>query len=464
MDLSQYKAAVHEIANKVDQLITKDTTARTRFTKHIDRFCKMVEDYEQALQPYKEKLKTSDNMSAVLKELRSVQPAKLVNPLCWLGVSRGYAYGYEFCWLFGVFGDMSKLPRDPTRDNVTKLQRDATEDEQLMCEYVLLAIIHDWELNEPTDRRVISNKYNSKEFIFIGMVPDGEGIRFTESGTVKLTDICRWVWKYFLNPVLGEPGLIETRPIASEALQRLNRALEHIQAGPASEQERAGTNAVGADTKHKDKNEEPQPRNYIKKGSIWQICFEGQTIPIDGGLRGLPLIAYLLQNPQKPISALDLEQAVAKIPPDKVLKMSALAGDLKDDENGVPGLTITNTSRTINTRELAKADVDELKAAITNLEKQRDDTENASTREGLDDQIDTLEEELERKTNKGGGARPTEGDPYEQARVRVIQKIDRVKKILFKDYKKLYDHLDLCLKIGAECSYTPENPQNWQFF
>ena len=150
---------------------------------------------------------------------------------------RGYAYGYEFCWLFGVFGDANKLQLDPIRGNTRKLQRDPTEDEKLMCEYVLLAIIHDWELNEPTDRQFFSNKYNGKEFAFIGMVPDGEGIRFTESETVKLTDICKWVWQYFLNPVLGKPDLIETRPTALEALHRLNRALEHVQADLANSEQ-----------------------------------------------------------------------------------------------------------------------------------------------------------------------------------------------------------------------------------
>ena len=54
-DLNQHNVAVHEIAKKVDRL-TKDTNIRVRFTKQIDQFCKMVEDYGQALQPYAEQL------------------------------------------------------------------------------------------------------------------------------------------------------------------------------------------------------------------------------------------------------------------------------------------------------------------------------------------------------------------------------------------------------------------------
>ena len=55
-NLNQHQVAVHDIANKVDQLITNNKNAGARFARHIARLYKMVEDYGQALQPYVEKL------------------------------------------------------------------------------------------------------------------------------------------------------------------------------------------------------------------------------------------------------------------------------------------------------------------------------------------------------------------------------------------------------------------------
>ena len=103
----------------------------------------------------------------------------------------------------------------------------------------------------------------------------------------------------------------------------IKAALERIQA--VSEQKKnTETDVVEADTKQKYKKEE---NNYIKKGSTWQICFDGKTVPINGDLKGLPLIAYLLQNPGKSFSAFDLEQgAIIKRPSGKAMGISALDG------------------------------------------------------------------------------------------------------------------------------------------
>ena len=88
---------------------------------------------------------------------------------------------------------------------------------------------------------------------------------------------------------------------------------------------------------------------------------------------------------------------------------------------------------------IAKVDVDQLRALIDTLKGKRDKTENKNETEDLDTQIDVLEKELKKKTNRWGRPRPIEGDQSEKARVRVTQKIDRVEvKILLKDYKKSY--------------------------
>ena len=124
-------------------------------------------------------------------------------------------------------------------------------------------------------------------------------------------------------------------------------------------------------------------------------------------------------------------------------------------------MAITATGQTINSRELAKADMQGLKEAIERLETARDKMTRPSDKDEADKQISVLQEEIGHRTGKGGKLRPIEGDAYEKARVRVTQKIDTVKKKLINDHKELYTHLDNCLKIGADCSYTPENHTNW---
>jgi hypothetical protein len=146
--MTQHEGAIHEIASEVDQLII-DPTVRARFTKHIDRFCKMVEDYGQALQSYAKKLerpkKRPDDRFQMMwwdKKFINIdtsviyRPAEPVNPLLW----------------FEIF-DGAVIHRNPTKK------------EHLMRNYVLLAAIHDGELQEPFYRPLFSSKYDGKWFL-----------------------------------------------------------------------------------------------------------------------------------------------------------------------------------------------------------------------------------------------------------------------------------------------------------
>lgn len=212
-NINQHEAAVHDIANKVDHLITYNKNAGARFTRHIAKLYKMVEDYGQALQPYVEKLKraekrrkqngTTDKTSAEFCpppmgwiEINygdnsfinvdmsvSCRPVKPVNPLLW----------------FGIFGNAG-------------IQRPPTRKEKLMCGYVLLAIVHDCELQfsgTPIDRRIFFADYKGKWF---------ERHKFCE-------DVCMYYHYEYRSPdMLHHPAT------AQEKLSQLNRTLEYVQA------------------------------------------------------------------------------------------------------------------------------------------------------------------------------------------------------------------------------------------
>jgi hypothetical protein len=229
----------------------------------------------------------------------------------------------------------------------------------------------------------------------------------------------------------------------------IQAALERVQADSASKQKNTGT---GAETENK---------NYIKKGKVWTFHFAGQDVSIPDTYKGLPLIVYLLQNPNKTFSAFELERKVTARPVGKSRSGNEIS-DVWDNETESPELTLTETGQTINQQELAYADVKSLQSAINELNARKETESEIEKREEIDGQVKALKVELEKKTNRFGRPRPEPGNLYEKARVRVTQKIDRVKKILLKDHKKLYDHLALCLKTGTECSYTLENLPDWQ--
>jgi hypothetical protein len=208
----QVKMALHEIANKVDKLII-DPTVRARFTKHIDQFCIMVEDYGQALQPYAEKLERTKKQLMKIKQPPNTR-IRLVDkcppPKGWIKTfyTDNYCVNVPMSVIYRPSEPVNPLPWFGIFGN-PGIQREPTENEKLMCEYMLLAVIHDRELRQPTDRPLFSNKYNDKWF---------ERDKFREA-----------VWTYY-HYSYNKPSLLCYPATDQEKLSQLNRALERVKA------------------------------------------------------------------------------------------------------------------------------------------------------------------------------------------------------------------------------------------
>jgi len=273
-DSVQYQADVHKIANEVDRLITKNTTARTLFTNHIDRFCKMVEDYGQVLQPYADKLKKAEKriekFTPEQLEKYKLPDGKIVvrladvcpPPKGWIridwtdnrfvNISIGVIYRpaepiNPLLW-FGIFGDAN-------------LQRKPEENESLMCYYVLLAIIHDVELKQPTDRPLFFDKYEGKWF--------------------QRNKFCEDVWAYYHYPN-QDPSLLYHSATPQEKLLQLNRAFERVQADLTSGGRAGDTTQVTPEIHEnksvKKKQEgilEPKPPEFLQK-ILWLWKYGGK--------------------------------------------------------------------------------------------------------------------------------------------------------------------------------------------
>jgi hypothetical protein len=210
-----------EIVDNVDSLILEKAVL-ARFRNYVTKLCKIVESYGQAQQPYSRKL---ENLEKAIDKGKFIIPQAMwrkrpdgsfrgppLVELCpppkgyvkmnywdnnFINVPLGTIYRpaepvNPLLW-FGLSGD-------------TSLQRKPSENERLMCDYVRLAIIHDYELRysgTPTDSYIISDKYKGKWF--------------------ERDGFCRDFWTHYRNN--------------NEKLSHLHRAREHVQADLAKKPE-----------------------------------------------------------------------------------------------------------------------------------------------------------------------------------------------------------------------------------
>jgi hypothetical protein len=214
-----HQAAVHEIANEIDALVM-DATIRARFTAHIDRLCKMVEDYGQALQGYAQQLEEAKQRIEQDSSIIQPKPGKGISlvdicppPKDWVSM------GYEDNLFINVDLSVIYRPAEPVNPLLwfglfgsAGLQRKPEDSEKIICEYVRLAVIHDYELRysgTPSDSYIFSAEYEGKWF--------------------QRNKFCEDVWAYY-HYYNQNPDLIHYPATAQEKLSHLNRALGHVQA------------------------------------------------------------------------------------------------------------------------------------------------------------------------------------------------------------------------------------------
>jgi hypothetical protein len=178
------------------------------------------------------------------------RPAEPVNPLLW----------------FGIFGSAG-------------IQRKPTKKEKLMCMYVLLAIIHDYELRKPTDTPVFSEKYEGEYF-------DRDGFREN-------------IWKYYHCASDSQFYSIKEE-INTEKLSQLTCALENVRADLdiAERPEQSQKNGEKPTASSDDKTGDVKP---IKDENLWRCKSFNLLRQIDcdekrEGIRGDKKIMKMLKE------------------------------------------------------------------------------------------------------------------------------------------------------------------------
>ena len=197
------------------------------------------------------------------------------------------------------------------------------------------------------------------------------------------------------------------------------------------------------------------PNVFRQSGDMWEIAYtDGKGFHLHD-LKGLHYIAYLLDNPGKEVSALDLEKSHPDSP-DDTQAMQISAAQL--DENGLA------TSSTDDRQPVMDAKYEQdIRAKLEGLDEERDRMtvlENYVRVAEIEDKKDEIIRQLQSAKGLHGKSRIF-ANQNERCRKRVTEAIRTSLVKLRTNHKELGEHLDASIKTGGYCSYTSQEEISW---
>ena len=194
---------------------------------------------------------------------------------------------------------------------------------------------------------------------------------------------------------------------------------------------------------------------FRRSGEMWEIAYtdgKGFYLP---DLKGLHYIAYLLDNPGKDVSALDLEKSHPDSPDDTQATQISAA---QLDENGLE--TSSTDDRQPVLDEKAKQ---EYKDKLESLQDEREQAEQLGDEkrlERINKKTDAIRRELNSALSLYGKDRIFSTES-ERCRKRVTEAIRTSLVKLRTNHKELGEHLGASIKTGGYCSYTSQEEISW---
>lgn len=195
---------------------------------------------------------------------------------------------------------------------------------------------------------------------------------------------------------------------------------------------------------------------FLKEGRMWTLAFRGRTVSMDP-LKGLDLIARLLERPNQEVSAVSMvlgdEADTGSLHPQGGRRIGA--GELAAE-----GLSwATAGADQILDREAMV----EYRGQIARLQTEHESALSVSDTarvESIGKDIADLQKALSSASALGVRTRKFR-DADERARNNVSKNIHRALNIIRAYHPDLGHHLHNSLRIGVVCSYTPESPTSW---
>jgi hypothetical protein len=189
---------------------------------------------------------------------------------------------------------------------------------------------------------------------------------------------------------------------------------------------------------------------WKKKGKYWEITYSGNSFDLRD-TKGMNTIAILLQNPNKDFTSVELARAVEN--------NGATGSPLSDGELLEEGLSISDADD--GGEILDERTKQEYWEKINELrEHKRIATESGEYEkaEKCDNEIDTIIEELKRRTGLVGKSRQF-GGQSEKARTAVAHRVkDAIAKIK-QEKNPIGAYLEATIETGRHCAYRPEKAQ-----
>ncbi|HEX6583620.1 MAG TPA: NB-ARC domain-containing protein [Thermoleophilaceae bacterium] len=176
------------------------------------------------------------------------------------------------------------------------------------------------------------------------------------------------------------------------------------------------------------------PNLFRADGELWMLAFDGEQVHMPD-LKGLHDLARLMASPGQDLHCLDLAGAADGVP------VQGHAGEHLDDE----------------ARAAYKRRIGELREELELAQAANDGVR----AERAQEELDTIGDALSSAYGLGGRARRA-GDPAERARSAVTWRIRSAISRVDAVHPALGRHLRNSIRTGTYCSYTPEQPVNWQ--
>lgn len=165
----------------------------------------------------------------------------------------------------------------------------------------------------------------------------------------------------------------------------------------------------------------------VREGEYWTLTGLGGTVRLKHS-RGLEMLARLLLEPGRELSALDLSGADGAVD-------AGDAGEAIDDE----------------AKAMYRSRLSELKEELAEAEEWNDSGRAARLRA----EAEALQAELSRAVGLGGRSRRV-GAAQERARINVQRRIADAIKRISEGFTPAGEHLQACIRTGAFCSYSAE--------
>ncbi len=214
-----------------------------------------------------------------------------------------------------------------------------------------------------------------------------------------------------------------------------------------------------------------RPCSLIRKGTFWDITYEGRTIHLPD-IKGTRYLAYLLESPNKQIRALGLYQLITYSGTRESVKEDFWFAEhpteqADESQNGWQQEKGKKKSQRVEGVRVDQMEDDDsmeqyrdcLHGLRDDLRKARKDNDEAAQLR-IQTEIDGIKKHMSSSTFTGRSKAFSDDD--DRARQNVTKALDRVMAHIRDSHELLGRHLDSSIQRGFDLVYAPSSPTEWE--